>query len=131
MVADVGQQNRVSFEDCHYHTRSRTYGNVLAPRAKLRPRVVPKLPDTLASARSRCSETGIALFGPDASAATDSVAWELIAAFPHPFARPTAGPAAPQPPSRYAIARTPNGVNSNNSASDFAVTTKPTPGLPN
>ena len=74
---------------------------------------------------------GIGPFGPDASAATDSVAWEVITAFPHPFARPTAGPAAPQPPSRYAIARTPNGVNSNNSASDFAVTTKPTPGLPN
>ncbi len=73
---------------------------------------------------------GIALFGPDASTAADSVAWETVT-LPHPFARPTSGPAAPLPPSKQSIARTPNGANSAKNAADFQLTTKPTPGLPN
>jgi hypothetical protein len=74
---------------------------------------------------------GVGLLAPLASTATDSVAWATITASTHPFMRPTTGPPAPNPPSSQAIARLPNGTNTNSSSVDFKVTTTPTPGKTN
>ena len=79
---------------------------------------------------------GIAIFGPDLFM-IDSVAYDTITVKTHPFVRPTSAPdggqapAAPNPTSGKSIARTPDGQNTNSSASDFKIAATPTPGATN
>ena len=77
---------------------------------------------------------GVGLFGPPPNATfIDGVAYETLTTATHPFIRPIdAGAAggAPNPPSGKSIARTPDGHNTNTSATDFQIAT-PTPGFSN
>lgn len=79
---------------------------------------------------------GVGLFGPDLLM-TDSVAYELLTTKSHPYVRPSAAPdggqapGAPNPASGKSIARTPDGQNTNTSASDFVLVATPTPGAAN
>ncbi len=75
---------------------------------------------------------GVGLFSPSL-ALVDGVAYETLTTATHPFIRPSnAGTegGAPNPPSGKSIARTPDGHNTNTSASDFQVAT-PSPGSSN
>lgn len=75
---------------------------------------------------------GVGLFEPG-GALVDGVAYETLTTSTHPFLRPAdagSGGGAPNPPSGKSIARTPDGLNTNQNATDFQVVT-PTPGFAN
>jgi len=75
---------------------------------------------------------GVGLFSPGGTL-VDGVAYETLTTQTHPFIRPAdagAGGGAPNPPTGKSIARTPDGLNTNQNATDFQIAT-PTPGFSN